>query len=111
MGYTTLHTPQLNGIIKSRFSVIKEQTPSTLLKKLNGAAQKMLWLEAYHTCKNVRNSMANTGIMKSPFENFYLEKPNIIGLFLEFGRIVYVTKRANIRKLMKDNTYKSMMVG
>ena len=55
--------------------------------------------------------MANTGITKSPFGIFYLEKPNIIGLFLEFGRIVYVTKRANIRKLMKDSTYKSMMVG
>ena len=59
---------------------------------LNDTYQKMLCTEAIHTCKRARNIMDNTGSTTSPFENFYEEKPKIIGLFLDFGRIGYITK-------------------
>ena len=36
--------------------------------------------------------MDTTGSTKIPFGNFYGEKPKVIGLFSEFGRIAYVTK-------------------
>ena len=86
--------PQLNGFIARRFSIIKEGALAMLLKeKINDIAQKMLWAEAVHTCEHVRNSMAATDSTKIPFENFYGENPKIIGLFLEFVRIGYVTKR------------------
>ena len=60
--------------------------------KLNDTDQKMQWEESVHTCECVQNSMANTGITKSPFEIFYGEKQEIIGSFSEFGRIAYSTK-------------------
>ena len=68
--YTTLHTPQLNGIIEIRFAVIKEGALAMLLNsKLNDAAQKILWAEAVHTYKHVRKIMANTVSTKSSFGN------------------------------------------
>ena len=94
MEYTTPHTPQLNGVIERIFDVIKEGVLATLLKaKLNDTGHKMLWGEAVHTCEIVRNSMATTGSTTSPFKNLYGRKPKIIGSFLEFGHIGYVTKR------------------
>ena len=80
--YTTLHTPQLKGIIERILVIIKEGALDMLLNtKLNNKAHKMVWTEAVNTCKHVINSMANTGSTESPFENFYGEKPKIISLF------------------------------
>ena len=64
-----------------------------LNEKLNYIYHKMLWVEAVNTYKRVRNSMANMGSMKIPFEIFYGEKPKIIGSFSDFGCIDYVAKR------------------
>ena len=62
MEYTTLHTSQLNRVIERRFAVIKEGLLTILLNtKLNNTAQKIMWEEAVHTCKRVRNSMVNMG--------------------------------------------------
>ena len=69
--------------------------------KLKQLTDKMLWEEAVHTCKCVRNSMLATNSQKSLFEMFYGEKPNIIGSFSEFRCITYVTKRGNIKVWMK----------
>ena len=79
-------------------------------EKLNYTAQKIMWAEAVHTCKRVRNSMATTGSTKIPFEIFYGEKPKIIGSFLEFGRIAYVTKWGKPKKNMIKKMYKAIMV-
>ena len=38
--------------------------------KLNADAQKMLWDDAVHAFKRVRNSMATMGSTTSPFGNF-----------------------------------------
>ena len=55
--------------------------------------------------------MAAMGSTTSPFETLYGEKPKIVGLFLEFGRIGYVTKRDKFRKQMTVKTFKSIAVG
>ena len=81
-----------------------------LNEKLNDTAHKMLWVEAVHRRKRVRNSMDNTGSTKIPSRNFYGEKSKIIGSFSEFGRIGYVTKREKIKKHMIDKTFKEIMV-
>ena len=41
----------------------------------------------------------------------YEEKPKIIGLLSEFGRIGYVTKREKFKKKMTDKTFKPILVG
>ena len=42
--YMTPHTPQLNGVIEERFSVIKEGALDMLLnEKLNDTNQKIMW--------------------------------------------------------------------
>ena len=88
MEYTTPHTPQLNGVVERIFSVIKEGTLAIILSaNRNDTYQKMMWAEAVHTCKYVRNSMGITGSTTSPFENLYGEKPKIIGTFSEFESI------------------------
>ena len=69
-----------------------------LKAKLNDTAQKMLWAEAVNMCERIRNSMANTGSTTSPFENFYGEKPKIIGSLSEFVGIGYITKRDKFKK-------------
>ena len=70
--YTILHMPHLIRFIERRFSVIEEEALEMLLnEKLNYTAQKMLWAEAVHTCKCVRNSMDTTGSTTSLFENFH----------------------------------------
>ena len=79
--------------------------------KLNNTAREMIWAEAVHTRERVQNIMATKGSTKSPFEIFYGEKSKIIGLFSYFGRIAYVMKRENIKKQMKDKTYKTTMFG
>ena len=79
--------------------------------KLNDIAQKMLREEAVHTCKRVINSMATMGSTTSPFENIYGENPKIIGLFLQFRRIGYFTKRNKFKKQMMDKKFKAIMVG
>ena len=66
--------------------------------KLNNMSHKMLWAEAVITCERVQTSMAKTGNTDIPFEIFYAEKPNIIGSFLQFGRIAYVTKMEKTKK-------------
>ena len=67
--YKTSHTPQMNGVIERRFYVIKEGALAILLNaKLNDTAQNILWEEAVHTCKRVRNSMATTGSTTSPIK-------------------------------------------
>ena len=71
----------------------------------------MLWEEAVHMCERVQKNKETKGSTKSPFEIFYGEKSKIIGLFSYFGRIAYVTKRENIKKQMKDKTYKPIVVG
>ena len=76
--------------------------------KLNNTAQKMLWAEAVQTRERVRNSMATTG---GTTGMLYVEKTKIIGLFLEFGRIGYVTKWENVTKQMTDKTFKATMMG
>ena len=94
----TPHAPHLNGVIERKFDVIKGGTLAMMLKaKLNDKAQKMLWEEAVHMCERIRNSMATTCSTTSPFEKLYGEKPKIIGLFFEFGRIGYVTKMDNLK--------------
>ena len=50
--------------------------------KLNYKAHKMIWEDTVHTYKRVRNSMATTGSTTSSLENFYGEKPKIIGLII-----------------------------
>ena len=55
--------------------------------------------------------MDNTGITNIPFINFYRDRPKIIALFSEFGRIAYVTKWEKLKKKMIDKTYKAIMVG
>ena len=62
----------------------------------------MLWEEAIHTYKRVRNSMDTTGIASIPFKKLYGEKPKIIGSLSEFGRIGYFTKREKSKKKMTD---------
>ena len=79
--------------------------------KLNDTAEKMLWEEAVHTYKRVRNSMATTGSTTSLFEDFYGGKPKIIGSLSEFGHIVYVTKRYKFKKKITDKIFKVIMVG
>ena len=78
--------------------------------KLNDTAQKILWEEAVNTCERTRQIMANMGSTKSTFGNFYEEKPKIIGLFLEFGRIGYVTKQEKFKKQITGNKFKAIMV-
>ena len=78
--------------------------------KLNDTAQKMLWVEAVHPCECVRNIMATAGSTTSPFEIFYGEKPKIIGLFLEFWSIGYVTKQETFKNQMEDKTFKAIMI-
>ena len=82
-----------------------------LSAKLNETAHKILWEEAVHTCERVRNIMATTGSSTSPFKKIYGEKTKIIGLFSEFGRIRYVTKREKFKKQMTDKKIKAIMVG
>ena len=72
--------------------------------KLNDTAQKMMWAEAVHMCERVKISMDITGSTTSLFGTFYGEKPKIIGLFSDFGRIANVTKRDKIKKQMTDKT-------
>ena len=55
--------------------------------------------------------MPPTGSTKIPYEIFYGEKPKIIGLFSEFGRVAYVMKRGGIRRYIKDKRCKGIMVG
>ena len=48
--YTTPHTPQMNGVIKRRFYVIKGKALVMLINaKLNDTDKKILWEEAVHT--------------------------------------------------------------
>ena len=109
--YTTSHTPQMNGVIKIIIAVIKEGALAMFLNaKLNETSQKILWEEAVHMCKRIRNSMANTGSTTSLFENFHGENPKIIGSFLEFVRIRYVTKREIFKEQMTDKTFREIMV-
>ena len=79
--------------------------------KLNDTAQKILWGEAVYPCERVRNIMATAVSTTSSFETFYGEKPKIIGLFLEFWHIGYVTKQEVFRKQMEDKKFKAIMVG
>ena len=57
------------------------------------------------------NSMETTYSKKSWFVIFYVEKPKIIGLFSEYGCVVYITKRENIKRQIKCKIYKAIMVG
>ena len=57
-----------------------------LNEKINDTAQKN-WVEAIHTYKSVRNSVAARGSTKSPFGKLYGEKPKIVGSLSEFVRI------------------------
>ena len=66
--------------------------------ELNDTTQKILCEDAVHTCECVRNSLYNRGSTTCPFGSFYGEKPNIIGLFSEFGSIIYVTNKGKFNK-------------
>ena len=74
--------------------------------KLNDTSHKIMWEESVHSCECIINNMATMGSTTSPFENFYGEKPNIIGSFSEFGRIGYVTKWYKLKKKIIDKTFK-----
>ena len=90
--YMVPHKTQMIGFIERRFAVIKKGASEMLLNaKLNETAQKILWVEAVHTCKCIRNGMENAGITTRPFGNVYGENSKIIGSFSEFVRIGYVT--------------------
>ena len=53
--YTTPYTPQLNGIIERILAATKEGLLAMMLNaKLYDTAQKILWLEAVHTCERVK---------------------------------------------------------
>ena len=102
--YTTPHTPQMNGVIERIFAIIKEGELAMMLNvKLNDTAQKIPRAEYVHVCKRVRNSMATTDSTTSLFRISQGENPKIIGLFLEFGCIGYVTKRENSRSNWRKN--------
>ena len=77
--YTTPYMPQLNRATERRFYAIKEGALDMLLNaKLNDISHKMMWSEAVHMCKCIRNSMATKGSTNSPFEIFHGEKLKII---------------------------------
>ena len=110
MEYTIPHMPQMNVFIERRFSDIKEEALAMLLnEKLNEDAQKIMWVEAVHTCGRIRNCRATTGSITSPFEKFYGEKPKIIGSFSDFGRIAYVTKQDKFKKQTTDKPFKAIV--
>ena len=74
----TPHTPQLNEVIEIILLAMKERTLDVLLNtNLNDTSQKMVWVEAVHTYKCVRNSIVITSSTKIPFEIFYGEKHKI----------------------------------
>ena len=82
-----------------------------LQAKLKDADQKMLWVEAVHMCECVSNIMATTGSTTSRLEILFGKNIKIIGLFLQFKRIVYDIKRDKFRNQMADKTFKAIMVG
>ena len=55
--------------------------------------------------------MADTGSTQIPLKKVYREKQKIIGLFLRFGHISYVTKQDKIKKQIIDKTFKAILVG
>ena len=74
--------PQLNGVTKRRFALIKAVVLDMILnEKLNETDQKMLLSEAVHTYEGVQNSISITGSTESPFGNFHEERQNILILF------------------------------
>ena len=78
--------------------------------KLNDTSHKTMWEESVHLCERIINNMATMGSTTSPFENVYEEKPNIIGLFSDFGRIGYVTKWYKIKKKITDKILEAILV-
>ena len=89
-----MHTIQMNRFNEVRFYVIKEIVLAMPLQaKLKDADQKMLWVEAVHMCECVSNIMATTGSTTSRLEILFGKNIKIIGLFLQFKRIVYDIKR------------------
>ena len=54
--------------------------------------------------------MATTCITTSPFGNFYGEKLKIIGSFLEFGYIGYITKQENVQEENDRKKFKAIIV-
>ena len=62
----------MNRFIEIRFDVIKEGALAILLNaKLNYTAQKILWVEAVHTCERVRNILAPRGSTTFQIETLY----------------------------------------
>ena len=55
--------------------------------------------------------MDTTGSTKSTSGNFHEEKPKIIVLLSDFGRIAYITKIEKIKKHMTEKTHMTIMVG
>ena len=95
----TLHMPQFNGVIDRIFAVIKEVALDMILnEKLNDTSKKMMWAEAFHTYKRVRNGRDATGSTNSLSTIFYENNPKISGLLSEFGNIASVTKRDKLRR-------------
>ena len=71
----------------------------------------MMWVETFHTCERVRNSMDTMGSTTSLFKNSYGENPNIIGFVLGVQTHRIRHQMEKFKKEMMDKTFKPIMVG
>ena len=112
MEYTAPHTPQMNGVVERRISVLLNGARAAMYAaNLTDDARKKLWAEAVRYTEVVRCSMATSKNVTSSNEQFFGKKPHFLHYMREFGRVGYVTKREKILNKLEERAIKCIFVG
>ena len=112
MEYTAPHTPQMNGVVERRISVLLNGARAAMYAaNLTDDARKKLWAEAVRYTEVVRCSMATSKNVTSSNEQFFGKKPHFLHYMREFSRVGYVTKREKILNKLEERAIKCIFVG
>ncbi len=110
--YTSPYTPQFNGSVEREITSIREGGMAQLFAaNLTQELQKKLWAESFLCRMTTKNILVTAPTNKSPDELFTGTKPTLYPHLIEFGRIGYVTDRAQFKGKMKSKSYPCLMVG
>ena len=110
--YTTSSTPEFNAVVERRFFTDKQRGNAMMFAAcLDEEHRNKLWEEAYNTATIVGNIIVPSNQVKTPYELFYGKISKLYNNLIQFGRIGYITKRAEFKPKLRERSKKCIFIG
>jgi hypothetical protein len=111
MEKTAPDTPQQNGVMERRITLIRQRAHAQLAAGLDELTRGLLWAASVDMANVLENITATTKSAMSAHEQYTGESSKLYPYLVEFGRIGIVALRQKFKSKWKEKGIKMIMVG